>query len=288
MASDWVAADAADPFDYSRLPRSVKVILGYVGQLYCTPHVWTPDEVAHARNRGYLWAPIHTPPQVPFNAELGKQAGNLMVTELERYPLLGPEPVFLDIEHSSWAANPAEAMRGVAAWRQVMHDHGHRQAYAYLPWAAGTDWGANWINTRPSGIPDGYVGWQYAGGVDGDRYDLSLFRPGVFAELADRTKGFPMNLDADAQKWIVTQLETVRHDIVEVLREISSDSVPKHPHAHALVHIKAELDGLVNLVKAGGAGTVNVDQLAAAIVAKLGPGVADQVRVTLGRSLTNG
>lgn len=288
MTALITAADAAFPFDYTRLPSAVTVVLGYVGQPYCTPHVWTPDQVAAVRNHGKLWAPIHTPPQVPFTEQLGLQAGNLMLQELEKVPLLGAEPVFLDIERSSWEPNPSATMAGVRAWQSVMHAHGHPQAHAYLPWAAGDGWGANWTGAKPAAIPVGYVGWQYQGNADGGRYDLSVFLPSVFQDLINQSKGFPMNLDAEAQKWIVDQLNRVQHNLWQDMHNYHWGTGTPEQEPHANVHIHQAVTDLAAAVAKLGTGGVDVTALANALAAKLGPDLATRTAKVIGASLTNG
>lgn len=288
MASLLLAADAAYPFDYRRLPRGVAAILGYVGHPDGTPHVWTASEVRAARASGRLWAPIWTPPAAVLNEQLGRQAADEMLTTLARYPLLGREPVFLDIEQHVYAAAPAGALAAAKAWAQTMTGHGWPYAVPYLPHQAGTGWAANWTGRRPDTLPAGLTGWQYAGELDGDRYDLSVFRPAVFAPLQAAMKGHPVQLDTQDQAWIVAQLDKVRDQIMLRLNGIAYDGEPGVKHGNALSHVHADVRAILAKVDAPPAASWTVADLARQLTADLGPTLARDLAVELGKRLSNG
>jgi hypothetical protein len=269
-----LVADTDHPIDWSTLPAGCSIVLGYIGQPLCTPHVWTHTEVEECRSHGLIWAPIHTPPGGRFGKADGERAAALMLQELTRYRLYGPEPVFLDIEHSTWALDPAATMAGVRAWAAVMSAHGHTNAHAYLPWQAGTGWGANWVNYRPQSIPAGYAGWQYDHSHPGRHYDLSVFHPSVFAPLIAAVKGHPVPFDAQQEKFIVDQLTKVQDNLHKIMWAYYEDPDPKHPHPYAQRRLAERLDKLQTEVAKLPTATVDITALAALLSAQLGPRLA--------------
>lgn len=282
-----VVADTDHPIDWTTLPADCDIVLGYIGQPLCTPHVWSPAEVEATRKAGLVWAPIHTPPGGRFDKGAGERAGALMVQELTRYRLYGPEPMFLDIEHASWAVDPAATHAGIVAWQAVMHAHGHPQAHAYVPWQAGYGWGANWVDYRPTSIPDGLVGWQYDHSHPGRHYDLSVFRAEVFAPLIAATKGDPMNLDHDAQAFIVEQLALVQDNLYQAVSAYYADNSTKHAHPAANVHLSAKLDQVLAELAKLTVSPVDVTALATELAAKLGPKLAADLAGELSRRLAS-
>lgn len=171
-----LAADMAYPLDdYARLPKGVRVVLGYVGGE--TPHVWTAGEVRAAEAAVGAWWPIWTAPNpnARLDATQGRHDGLQMVAALRTLGIPAGVPVFYDIEQSTYAASRSGAKAAWQAWQQVMHDAGHPHAYPYLPWSAGYGWAANWTNTRTDSLPTNLIGWQYEGNVNGRGYDLSIF-----------------------------------------------------------------------------------------------------------------
>src|SRR5689334_4293213 len=120
----WHVADQAYPTDPSKMPADVRVVLGYVGEVNMTPHIWTPAEVANVQAHGKLWAPIHTVPPHWVGRKLGHDAAALMVEELKRYTYPKAGPVFLDVEHSTYAESPGQVLAQVNDWAQDMHKAG--------------------------------------------------------------------------------------------------------------------------------------------------------------------
>lgn len=281
----WHVADQAYPTDPALMPADVRVVLGYVGGAADTPHVWTVDEVARVQAHGKLWAPIHTVPRHWVGSDLGRLAATSMIVELRRYPYPSHGPVFLDVEHATYAEAPAQVLAQVADWQRDMHAAGHGVALAYLPWSAGRQWAANWTGVRPTVLPDNLQGWQYQQAVNGRGYDLSVFRAGVFATLAD-TKGSTMAGLTQADKdWMVAQLTKVRDQLLTTLGAEHSDSDKLHPHPAANVHLLALLRKIdAQTSDSSGAG-VNVDQLAQAVAAHLGPVMGGQLVQALSRQL---
>lgn len=283
--STVLAADCAFPFDYSRLPHGVSVIMGYTGQPGCTPHVWTPDEVRAAQATGRTWVPIHTPPQGELARDAGKWAANLMVEELKRYPIRKDTPCFLDIERASWDANPAVARACVADWQAGMHAAGHPQSWAYLPSIAETQWVADWVGQAPQHFAPGVIGVQYAGNVDHGRYDLSVFAASVFATSTTTTTGETMTLNATDKAWVVGELETVQRNVQHMLQAINWDNDKAHPQPHALAHLDSKLDELLTAAHNGAPGGVDVHALATELARVLGPVLGTDVVVSLGKAL---
>lgn len=285
MRDLYLAADAAYPFDYSRLPRRVKIFLGYVGSELGTPHVWSQAEIDRVRAAGRVWVPIWTPAADVLTEQLGRQAANEMIAALAGYHGLTGCPVFLDIEQHVYAADPAGAKDAWQAWQQVMHGHGHSQAWPYLPGYVGYGWAANWTGTRPKSLPAGLIGWQYQGHVDGDRYDLSVVRRRVFDPWIATQEGADMPLDAAAQKFIVDQLQAVQDTVLARLRGIYHDGWEGHPHPAALVHLRADLERLLDVAGAPGTPGPDPAALAEKIAAALGPDLAERLADELHRRL---
>jgi len=74
MADLLLAADMAYPLDdYARLPKDVRVVLGYVGGE--TPHVWTAGEVRAAEAAVGTWWPIWTAPNPLRNKDTPDRGG---------------------------------------------------------------------------------------------------------------------------------------------------------------------------------------------------------------------
>lgn len=169
--------DAAYPPDYATLPASIKVVAGYLGQVDCTPHIWTDAEIDAAKAHGYQWWPIVVPPQRGLNPQDGTVAAHAILERLAEINHPKTEPVLIDIEHNSYVANPSGAMAAVQAFRQTMAAAGWQKAIPYLPFVANQGWVAHWTNERPATLPQGWIGDQYGGkpGYDLDVFDASLF-----------------------------------------------------------------------------------------------------------------
>lgn len=285
MSKLILAADCAYPFDYSRLPRRVKVIMGYVGSPTGTPNVWTQSEVDTARASGRAWVPIWTPADPRLDGQLGHQAANQMIAALAGYQGLEGCPVFLDIEHSVYVADQAGADAAVAAWTGDMHRAGHHQAWPYVPWVAGYGWVANWTGTRPRTLPEAFIGWQYAGGLDGDRYDLSVVRPSVFEAWIQQSKGDQVLLSRADRKFIVAQAQLVQDNVLARLRGIYADGWDGHPHPAALTHLADDLAGLHQAVAHIQVGPVDMPALAKTLTDQLGPIIGTMVADELHRRL---
>lgn len=285
MARLTLVADCAYPFDYSRLPRGVAVILGYVGSLTGTPNVWTQPDVDQVRATGRAWCPIWTPAAAVLSAQLGLQAGNEMLAALAGYDGLAGCPVFLDIEQHVYAADPAGAKHAWRAWQDTMHAGGHPVAWPYLPLAAGYGWRADWTGTRPKVLPAGIAGWQYEGHVDADRYDLSVFDHSVFTGWISQSGGAAMPLSKDDRKFIVEQCQSVQDNVLARLRGIYHDGWDGHPHPAALTHLADQLADVGKAVAGLPAAGIDPGHLAGLIAAQLGPDVAKAVADELHRRL---
>lgn len=171
--------DAAFPPPEGSLPASTRFVAGYAGLVGSTPHVWTLAEVTAVRQAGRMFWPIIVPPQ----RTLGPQDGVLCVGPMLAFcQLIGhpkDQPVLIDIEHSSYVANPSGAMAAVQAFERGMAAHGYQHGIAYLPFVANQGWVARWDNKRPTTLPAGWLGDQYGGepGYDLDVFDSSAFGP---------------------------------------------------------------------------------------------------------------
>jgi hypothetical protein len=168
-----LAADAAYPFDYNRLPADITVIMGYFGG--DTPHIWTDTEIASALRTGREWWAIWTAPSRQgsvLNAAQGTRDGQGMAGACHARGYSTDKPVFYDVEHAAWVNNPGGAMDAIQNWKTVMHVAGYQHTCAYVPYTANFDWVAYWDNIRPTSLPVGWVGHQF-GGQPG--FDLSVF-----------------------------------------------------------------------------------------------------------------
>ena len=186
MADLLLAADMAYPLDdYARLPKDVRVVLGYVGGE--TPHVWTAGEVRAAEAAVGTWWPIWTAPNpnARLDATQGRRDAAGMVAALRTLGISAGVPVFYDIEQSSYAASPSGARSAWQGWRLTMQSAGWKQAFPYVPWSAEYGWAANWTNTRPDSLPAGLIGWQYEGNTDSRGYDLSVFDAALIGDTME-------------------------------------------------------------------------------------------------------
>lgn len=165
-------ADYAWPIDPALLPDYVTAVCGYVGG--STPHVWTDAEVQRVKDSGRQWWPIWTVPQRGIGISDGNGAAVGMIEQLRLRSYPGNAPVFLDVEHSTWTANPAGAQAAIHYWKRSMQEEGWPNTFAYVPLEAGFDWVAYWTNTAPTILPAGWVGQQYGGEVNNGKYDLSV------------------------------------------------------------------------------------------------------------------
>jgi len=189
-------ADGAYPQDsYAFLPDDVKVWAGYLGGR--TPHPWTVTEIDAARANGLTWWGIWTAPdRRAITAMDGTADGAGTVQRLTEIGYPKADPVFYDVEYGAWHANPTGARAAISMWKHALAAAGYRHAYAYVPLSAGFDWIAHWTGTRPTSLPAGVVGIQYAHALANDRYDISVFDP----SLLHTTGGTDMPItDTDAQ-----------------------------------------------------------------------------------------
>lgn len=280
-----LTVDCAYPFDYSRAPKGTRVVLGYVGQLHETPHIWTAVEITAARRAIGAWAPIWTVPPTGLNAQVGMQSGNGMRAALEAMNYPKAAPVFLDVEHRTWAESPTRAIEGVDAWELTMAQGGWHNAHAYLPAAAKRGWAADWTGVRPTSLPTYLVGQQYAGGQDGDRYDLSVFRASIFDALLTKGTVTPVSLTTDDKAWIVAQLHAVQTNTLNYWERGAWDAWKDHPFPYSQKAIfdlvtKLHVEITQGLPASGGASA-----LASQIAVALGPDIARAVAAELSKRL---
>jgi len=267
-----LGADAAYPFDYSILPAGVAVILGYVAESQTTPHLWTAAEIAAAEATGRQWWAIVTAPERALTAVDGTRAAAAMFAALLERGYSTSRPVFYDIEHSAYAASPTGAMAARAAWLRGMVAAGWRRAYAYLPAAAGVDWLAHWGIGRPTSLPARVIGIQYDHGLDGDRYDLSVFDP----RLLEAT------VTAPSVDQIVSGVKTMLLKggvLADLNTQTDQLQAWLNPRLGSLGTQLAAVAMKVDALSTGAG--VDVPALAAALAADLGPDLGHELIVAL-------
>lgn len=174
-----LVADAAYPFDYSKLPTDVVAVAGYLGG--DTPHIWTASEIATLEATGREWWGIWTAPsrgQVIPNGQ-GVKDGYATVAALKAMSYDRSKPVAYDVEYANWVSSPSAAMAAIRAWKLIVRGAGWLKAIAYVPYTADFDWVAYWDNILPTSLPNDWVGQQY-GGYPG--FDLSAFNPSMLGD----------------------------------------------------------------------------------------------------------
>jgi hypothetical protein len=244
-----LVADAAYPFDYTRLPTGVHAIAGYVGG--DTPHVWSQAEVDAVLATGREWWPIWTAPSrgQAIDAAQGGRDGAGMINALRNYRLVNDPPQFYDVEFSTWQANPAGARAAITAWKNTLHAAGYPHTYAYVPLDAGFDWVAYWTNVQVPSLPAGWVGQQYAGNALGGACDLSVFDLDLVGagglSMADMTT-------------IQAALDNIKQTLVQVIGE------PTHPNTDSIRNVNLKVDRVLAAVPP------SVDEIATAVMNKLG------------------
>lgn len=198
------AADAAYPFAYGLLPNTVRHILGYVGLPGYTPNIWTAADVAAVHAAGRQWHPIVTLPEHSVSAEWGQAAARCQLAACAALGYAKGGPVFLDVEHDTYVADPPGADAAVAAWRVMMAAGGYPTCVPYLPLVANRGWVAGPVTARPDVLPATWQGWQYARSVNGGRYDLSVFDPAVFTAPVPTPTPTPWDGDMlpDERAWL--------------------------------------------------------------------------------------
>lgn len=203
-----LVGDAAYPPAISTLPADLFAMCGYVGG--DTPHVWGGAEVQRVLDSGRQWWPIWTAPSTGqrLTKDGGAKAGEGMSAVLGSYPVTRETPCFLDVENGSYNADVAGSKAYIAEWKTVMRSHGYVNCFAYVPWAAQTDWVAYWNNIRPTELPKNVVGWQYGGypGIDLSIFDLDKMGADEMAGLTDADKvwlqGQLAASDRNVETWI--------------------------------------------------------------------------------------
>lgn len=221
-------ADASEPFDYSILPASVSVLLGYVGMPGDTPHIWTPAEVDKVAAAGLTWGPIVTVAERALTAADGAAAAAWMIGELRALQYPRGLPVFMDIEHVAYLDDPAGAESCVKAWAAAMTSAGWAICVPYLPLSAGHGWVASWTGVRPTSLPGTWAGQQYTGGQNQDRYDLSVMRASLWAGTGDITMADAASLSAQITaetSAIVDEIRTARADVTKALAAAQAGTV---------------------------------------------------------------
>ena len=179
MSDLILAVDAAWPPDLRLLPFMARVIIGYLGEQGATPHVWTRAEADIYRANGRRWWGVWVPPQHDMSGAAAVRAAQDAMMQAQLMGCAKTDPLFVDIEAGTWQANPAQAAYFVSVFKKYAAGHGWAHPFGYVPLAAGFDWVAHWTGQRPTALPPGWVGQQYASDVAAGAYDLSVFDPAL-------------------------------------------------------------------------------------------------------------
>lgn len=249
-----LAADAAYPFDLALLPPGVTAVLGYVGQSGATPHLWSVAEIMAVQQRGYQWWPIWTVPQRALRGQDGTDAAGGMASALtgRGYPQGGP--VFLDVEHSAYAADPVGAVDCALSWQHGMAWRGWPAAYWYSSLGAPCDWVADWTGTRPTSLPVGKIGVQYDHALAGDAYDLSVFDDHLATLLGGNTMTLTgADIDAVFSHGMANPashlVESLSQRICETQADAAAAKAQAANVAAELAAARADIAALTGLVK---------------------------------------
>lgn len=181
MSGLVTVVDMAYPVPVSKLPSAARAVCGYLGEPDTTPHVWTLGEVAAVRKTGREWWPIVVAPLRAIGADDGKAAANYALDRLHLYGVDVSQPVFYDVEHTTFAHDPAGARAAMAAWRSVLKAYGWHHPWVYSSSNTGAEWLARWVDSAPTHLPAGVMGQQWSGGAHGRDFDRSVFRPEILA-----------------------------------------------------------------------------------------------------------
>lgn len=268
------AADAAYPFDYGILPAGVDIVLGYIGGVQATPHIWTLEEVKACRAAGKHWYPIYTVPMRELTVTDGYLAARNSLPALAAHGIGLADPKFLDIEYSAYMANPVGALGCAAAWKAGLAAHGHTNAWAYLPLAAGRDWLAHWTGRRPTILPAGVAGIQYDHALAGDAYDISVFRSSVFPNYTGGTTMFDPQQMQQLTDLFNNRLQSledfVRTELGGTIAREVADLADAESSKAALARIEQTLANL----PAGWVGHVELGQVTLPATVTINPGGA--------------
>jgi hypothetical protein len=172
------ALDSAYPTPPPSPGPDVSVILGYLGREGETPHTWTVAEVQAACAHhwfGPIWCPRQGSPIFD-----GADEAAAFTEALAAYGVPKGVAGFLDVERNTWDAGGA----GQAdSWMA------HMSVYGFSPYCYGREWIARWPEQAghapippPNILPDGVMGWQYAGELPNSpypAYDLSIVTDAV-------------------------------------------------------------------------------------------------------------
>jgi len=174
--SDLVeVADGAYPqTDYSFLPATVTAWWGYLGGH--TPHIWTTAEIAHLEATGRpFWSVWTAPEGVAYTPAQATTDAHGMVAALQARNRAALLPVALDVEESTYDANPVMARDNARLWCAIMRSSGYPNAVWYSKCHSEATWQACWGAGKPVSLPPGVIGVQYDHALANDRYDISVF-----------------------------------------------------------------------------------------------------------------
>jgi hypothetical protein len=278
-------ADCLEPFDYSRLPSYVVAVAGYCGE--SINHIWTGAMINAVHAAGKRWWAIYTPLGATLTAADGQAAAVAMTKRLTSWSYPKLYPVFLDIERGVWDSNVNGAKACIAAWRAGMKKAGWTYAYPYAPRGSEPNWLPNWTGSAPATIPAGAVGVQYAGLVDGGRYDLSLFQQSLWDAGTSKLTEDPSIVDAATKAYFDSRFAAMHQDLIDLGDGMYWDRSRNGPLPAAMVHLKASLDAItakVNTLSTGGVDSATVaTQIAASLMATLAPDIVKALAAQLAK-----
>lgn len=230
-----LVADGAYPHDpYSILPPDCHIWAGYVGGH--TPHIWTSAEVDRAESDGLEWLGIWTGPDLRAITMADAQADAAGC--IAAYRALGygfDRPALYDVEAAAYFANPLMTAAAAERWCALMRAAGWVKATWYGPCASSAGWRACWDAPRPVSLSPGVFGVQFAHGLAGDAFDLSVFDANWIGAKVSAT---------GPENWDAADLAVLRHELSYVINAIADGSNSVYSNDTPVKELETEISHL--------------------------------------------